>query len=406
MRFTSYAQNFEDVLLHRALGHVERGQYIDVGAADPELGSITKAFYDRGWHGTNVEPVAAAHNRLVETRLRDISLQLALGEDDRPVTLYSVAEFAEMSTVDSRLRSRYAEAGRTIVQAVVAGDTLENVWNSHIDEDVHFLSVNVEGAELAVLRGANFATQRPWVIVLRVVADTTMNETAEASDQLLVDARYTRVFFDGLSRFYVANEKLAELAPAFDRPVNVSDDFRLPTESVAESTLARVASALGMSGDEPPRAVIERAIALTTDHPEVGSSAAVDDLATALEVAERRHSALQVEVEAVRQQSFERERYIAAMVSDVDRARREVVAVRAAAARSAAEAREVARESASAAVERNIAGMRANAEVTAHALRAAEAELAAVYRSTSWKFSMPLRALRQPGLYLRKLFRR
>lgn len=406
MRFTSYAHNFEDVLLYRALGHIERGQYIDVGAADPELGSITKAFYDRGWHGTNIEPVAAAHNRLVEARLRDTSLQLALGEDDRPVTLYSVAEFAERSTVDSRLRSRYSEAGRTVVQAVVAGDTLESVWNSHVDEDVHFLSVNVEGSELAVLRGANFASQRPWIVVLRVVADTELNETAESSDQLLIDARYTRVFFDGLSRFYVANEKLAELAPSFDRPVNVNDDFRLPTESVAESTLARVAAALGMTGDEAPRAVIERAIELTTDHPETGAVSAGGEIASTLELAERRNSALQVELEAVRQQSFERERYIAAMISDVDRARREVVAVRAAAARSAAEARELARESASAAVERNIAGMRERAESTSHALHAAELELASVYSSTSWKLSMPIRALRQPGLYLRKLFRR
>ena len=54
MTFVSYAQNFEDVMLHRALNHVVRGFYIDVGAADPEALSVTKAFYDNGWHGINV----------------------------------------------------------------------------------------------------------------------------------------------------------------------------------------------------------------------------------------------------------------------------------------------------------------------------------------------------------------
>ena len=33
--FQSFAQNFEDVILWRALGHVTNGRYVDVGAADP-----------------------------------------------------------------------------------------------------------------------------------------------------------------------------------------------------------------------------------------------------------------------------------------------------------------------------------------------------------------------------------
>ena len=35
-QFVSYAQNFEDVMLRRALRDVEQGFYIDVGANDPK----------------------------------------------------------------------------------------------------------------------------------------------------------------------------------------------------------------------------------------------------------------------------------------------------------------------------------------------------------------------------------
>ena len=35
MTFVSYAQNYEDVVLWRALRDVEGGFYVDVGAADP-----------------------------------------------------------------------------------------------------------------------------------------------------------------------------------------------------------------------------------------------------------------------------------------------------------------------------------------------------------------------------------
>lgn len=57
MTFISYAQNFEDVRLWRALKQFEHGFYIDVGANDPSHDSVTKAFYDHGWHGINVEPM-------------------------------------------------------------------------------------------------------------------------------------------------------------------------------------------------------------------------------------------------------------------------------------------------------------------------------------------------------------
>ena len=68
MTFISYAQNFEDVMLWRALRGVENGSYIDVGAADPEVHSVTAAFYKRGWRGVNVEPNGEFFDKLRERR--------------------------------------------------------------------------------------------------------------------------------------------------------------------------------------------------------------------------------------------------------------------------------------------------------------------------------------------------
>ena len=56
MRFVSYAQNFEDVMLWRALKHISNGFYIDVGAWSPDIDSVTRIFYEHGWRGVNVEP--------------------------------------------------------------------------------------------------------------------------------------------------------------------------------------------------------------------------------------------------------------------------------------------------------------------------------------------------------------
>ena len=52
--FVSYAQNFEDVILNRALKSVTNGFYIDIGAEDPVTDSVSLAFYNKGWRGVHV----------------------------------------------------------------------------------------------------------------------------------------------------------------------------------------------------------------------------------------------------------------------------------------------------------------------------------------------------------------
>ena len=62
----SYPQNFEDAVLNRVFHDVENGRYIDVGAYDPVIDSVTKHFYDKGWTGVNIEPVVRFHETLEE----------------------------------------------------------------------------------------------------------------------------------------------------------------------------------------------------------------------------------------------------------------------------------------------------------------------------------------------------
>jgi hypothetical protein len=88
--FISYAQNFGDVLLWRALKHVENGFYIDVGASDPKEDSVIKAFYDFGWSGINIEPVVRFYKKLQNHRPRDLNLNCAVSSKAGEVTIYDV----------------------------------------------------------------------------------------------------------------------------------------------------------------------------------------------------------------------------------------------------------------------------------------------------------------------------
>ena len=76
----SHAQNFEDVMLARALKNTQQGFYVDVGAWDPNVETVTRYFYERGWRGINVEPALTYYEMLQTCRPRDINLRVAAGK--------------------------------------------------------------------------------------------------------------------------------------------------------------------------------------------------------------------------------------------------------------------------------------------------------------------------------------
>src|SRR5689334_12770227 len=108
--FVSFAQNFEDVILWRALRDVEKGFYVDVGAADPTEHSVTRAFYERGWSGINIEPQDDYFARLIEARPRDINLKVAAGRECGTRQLYAF-DGTGLSTFDAGISDRHQTAG-------------------------------------------------------------------------------------------------------------------------------------------------------------------------------------------------------------------------------------------------------------------------------------------------------
>ena len=80
MRYESYAQELEDIILYVALQDVDEGFYIDIGANDPIEISVTKFFYDRGWSGINVEPLRSKCALLENERPRDINLCIGISD--------------------------------------------------------------------------------------------------------------------------------------------------------------------------------------------------------------------------------------------------------------------------------------------------------------------------------------
>jgi len=234
MTFISYAQNFEDVMLWRALKHIEKGFYVDVGAAWPDEHSVTKAFYEQGWNGINIEPNAEFIDRYVDERPRDKSLGVALGEKAGEAEMFFISNTG-LSSLDKGISADRANEGWESAPAVTEIRTLANVCDEYcLENDIHFLKVDVEGFEEQVLKGNDWVRFRPWVVLVEATLPMSQVESYEGWEPILLDANYSLAYADGLNRFYISKEH-EELFPAFKYPPNVFDEFKLIAEIQAEA---------------------------------------------------------------------------------------------------------------------------------------------------------------------------
>lgn len=205
----SYAQAREDVLLDRALRDVPYGEgfYIDLGAYDPHTDSVTRHFYDHGWHGINIEPSDDLFPSFERWRERDINLKVAVSDAPGEVTFHQVE--GQLGTTTDKFADRHEAAGLLRRSYVVPALTLTQICEQHALREIHFLKIDVEGAEAAAIRGMDFKRFRPWIMVIESCEPNDLSaSTHHEWEDMVLAAGYRFAYTDKLNRYYVADEHI------------------------------------------------------------------------------------------------------------------------------------------------------------------------------------------------------
>lgn len=220
---TSYAQNFEDVMLWRALWDVENGFYIDVGAWDPVIDSVSKAFYEHGWRGFHVEPLPEYAEKIRQDRPGEQVYQVLLGAEIGEMLFYCIPDTG-ISTASKVIAEEYQQVGLTIEEREYPVMTLAQLFNESNGKDIHWLKIDVEGMENEVLMGWGKHPARPRIVLLEATKPGTTEPTWTIWEHHLLERGYYFAYFDGLNRFYV-HQSSRDLIKTFDIPPNVFDLF-------------------------------------------------------------------------------------------------------------------------------------------------------------------------------------
>jgi FkbM family methyltransferase len=215
MPTVSYAQRFEDLYLMRCFGERTEGFYIDIGSGHPVYDNVSFAFYLKGWRGITVEPNPWLSRLSRAVRPRDRHVEALVGAAGGQGTLYLVREFHGLSTmIADHAQAALTEFGKSSDAITVPLTTLSELCAGQAPASFDFLKVDVEGAEKDVLLGGDWRRFRPKLVVAEALAPCTLAPTWEQWEPFLLRQGYSYVWFDGLNRYYVA-EEAAELAPCF-----------------------------------------------------------------------------------------------------------------------------------------------------------------------------------------------
>jgi FkbM family methyltransferase len=252
MPYLSFTRNREDVLIVRALGAVERGCYVDVGAYHPVTDSNTYALYLRGWRGMAIEPQEAFQPLWQEVRPGDVFIGAAAGERAAEVPFYEFSFSAQNATTDTRVAAMLESQGGQGSRRMISQVSLSELLAEHRGRgDIHLLSIDVEGAETAVLAGLDLSRFRPWLMVIESTVPNRFEQNFAGWEPAVLQGGYRFVYFDGVNRYYLAEER-AELERHFSYPPCVWDDFvdhrlHLAEEaaSAAQQQLAELRARLG-----------------------------------------------------------------------------------------------------------------------------------------------------------------
>jgi FkbM family methyltransferase len=224
----SYAQNFEDIILWRALSNIPQGFYIDIGAQDPTLDSVSRLFYEKGWRGIHVDANADFCSLLRRDRPDEQVIQAAVGAEAGLLTFFEFPGTG-LSTAVQKIADQHREAGWPMTTTQVPSVTLDLLFEGLGDREVHWLKIDVEGYERKVIEGWQ-GSQRPWIVVVEAMAPFGTHSTHDTYESELLAKGYHYTLFDGLNRFYVSDDH-PELDRHFEHGPSCFDEIQIPQES-------------------------------------------------------------------------------------------------------------------------------------------------------------------------------
>ena len=190
-----YGQDGEDLILDRLLERQPLGFYVDVGAHHPVRFSNTYLFYKRGWRGINIDAMPGAMRAFERLRPRDINIESGVADASGRLKYHRFNEPA-LNTFDAAEAQRKNSPPYELLDTIeVPVERLDRLLALHLPagQDIDFMSVDVEGKDLEVLRSNDWTRHRPRFVLAETLRTDLLALGTCPITRFLMDVGYRPV---------------------------------------------------------------------------------------------------------------------------------------------------------------------------------------------------------------------
>jgi len=191
----SYSQEGEDMILRRLFEKYQKGFYVDVGAHHPMRFSNTYFFYKKGWNGINIDAMPNSMKPFNKIRPRDINIEKPVSDKKQTLTYYAFNEPAlnGFSKELSQERAGKDNNYHIIFEEDIETSTLTEILDDNLpkEQEIDFLSIDVEGLDFMVLKSNDFNKYKPKVILIEILGSSLSDIESNEISMFLKEKNYS-----------------------------------------------------------------------------------------------------------------------------------------------------------------------------------------------------------------------
>lgn len=181
----SFSQSGEDMIvdfIRVALG-LQQFTYLDVGAHHPFYLSNTAFFYKAGFRGVCVEPDPTLFKLIRKKRKRDLCLNTGVGVENSNIAEFYILDSSTLNTFSRDEAERYVQEGHEIISVVnIPLIEINSIIKESFELCPNFLSLDIEGMDLDILKAIDFTRFRPEIVCVETVTYSRNNKESKIEE--------------------------------------------------------------------------------------------------------------------------------------------------------------------------------------------------------------------------------
>jgi len=168
-----------------------KGVYIDVGCHHPFLNNNTYRLYKKGWSGINIDLDFNTVDMFNFFRGSDLNIEAAVSDKNEERDFFFFHNRSAINTLSEKSGIKAKEVKK--IQTTTLNSLIEN--SKFKDSKINYVSIDVEGHELSVLRGFNLKKYKPDLIILEFI-DPNIKEFYQQNVKSIMDSNLYQYMID------------------------------------------------------------------------------------------------------------------------------------------------------------------------------------------------------------------